>query len=363
MPSVSLAAVLESPALSRCEPAFLLASAGASSGIGSAAGGRGEAATAPRPEVSRCCDLRLGLTGPASKQPAEQRPLLVLLAHVSASAASRRSRWPTTRASTIRPAPVAPATCTSTNCGVLPNSSRSSSTRTSAPRFAREVGGQYLFALGAEPGGAVLDVGALNLRHARGRRALARREREHVQEGQPAFVDEPQRVREHRVRLGREAGDEIGAEHDVGPQLSRRVRRTRRHRRAGAAASCASGSCRRPPAATGAGAASAAAPRRSRPSGADPPRPDRSTTVAAARAPARASGFAAPAARASSRRAGPRRRRSCRRRSARSPAYPPSTSRRTCATTSPAGTERDGPRPNGMMQNVQRWSQPFCTCT
>ena len=28
-------------------------------------------------------------------------------------------------------------------------------------------------------------------------------------------------------------------------------------------------------------------------------------------------------------------------------------------TTAPAGTDRDGPRPNGMMQNVQRWSQPF----
>ena len=31
-----------------------------------------------------------------------------------------------------------------------------------------------------------------------------------------------------------------------------------------------------------------------------------------------------------------------------------STRWRTCVTTSPAGTERDGPRPNGMMQNVQR---------
>ena len=36
---------------------------------------------------------------------------------------------------------------------------------------------------------------------------------------------------------------------------------------------------------------------------------------------------------------------------------------RTCSTTAPMGTERELPRPNGMMQKVQRWSQPFCTCT
>ena len=27
------------------------------------------------------------------------------------------------------------------------------------------------------------------------------------------------------------------------------------------------------------------------------------------------------------------------------------------------GTDRLGPRPNGMMQNVHRWSHPCCTCT
>ena len=44
-------------------------------------------------------------------------------------------------------------------------------------------------------------------------------------------------------------------------------------------------------------------------------------------------------------------------------AWPAATNRRTCSTASTVGTERELPRPKGMMQNVQRWSQPFCTCT
>ena len=67
--------------------------------------------------------------------------------------------------------------------------------------------------------------------------------------------------------------------------------------------------------------------------------------------------------RATGRRAGRDRRRRCRRRSARSPG---SRRRPGCAPgrrSTPIGTERLGPRPNGMMQNVQRWSQPCCTCT
>ena len=63
------------------------------------------------------------------------------------------------------------------------------------------------------------------------------------------------------------------------------------------------------------------------------------------------------------RRADRGRRRRCRRRSARLPGSRPATSVRTCSAMAPIGTERLGPRPNGMMQKVQRWSQPCCTCT
>ena len=60
--------------------------------------------------------------------------------------------------------------------------------------------------------------------------------------------------------------------------------------------------------------------------------------------------------------ADPRHRRSDRRRSAPIRGSPDPTKARTCATTSPTGTERLGPRPKGMTQKVQRWSQPCCTC-
>ena len=39
-------------------------------------------------------------------------------------------------------------------------------------------------------------------------------------------------------------------------------------------------------------------------------------------------------------------------------AQPPSEGRREAA-----GLDRDAPRPKGMMQKVQRWSQPFCIWT
>ena len=52
-----------------------------------------------------------------------------------------------------------------------------------------------------------------------------------VQEGQAAVVDEPQRVREHGLGLGREAGDQVGAEDDVGPQPPHLCAEAHRHRR------------------------------------------------------------------------------------------------------------------------------------
>ena len=42
--------------------------------------------------------------------------------------------------------------------------------------------------------------------------------RKDVQPGQAAFVDQAQRVLEHRLGLGRKAGDEVGAEHHLRPR-------------------------------------------------------------------------------------------------------------------------------------------------
>ena len=62
---------------------------------------------------------------------------------------------------------------------------------------------------------------ARHLRHARGRRARARAKGKTCRKVRPALLDERQRVLEHRLGLGREAGDEVGAEGDVGPQRAR----------------------------------------------------------------------------------------------------------------------------------------------
>ena len=45
-----------------------------------------------------------------------------------------------------------------------------------------------------------------------------RRERKDVQMGEPAFVDQVERARKHRLGLGRKARDDVGAEHHVRPQ-------------------------------------------------------------------------------------------------------------------------------------------------
>ncbi len=84
-----------------------------------------------------------------------------------------------------------------------------------------------------------LDRLAVDLRHPRRRGALARRIGKDVQPGQVALAHQLQRVVEHRLGLGRETGDDIGAKGHVGAQLRAPLRRSGSHRRAGGAASCA----------------------------------------------------------------------------------------------------------------------------
>ena len=62
---------------------------------------------------------------------------------------------------------------------------------------------------------------ARHLRHARGGRAGPRAEGKDVEIVEPGFRDEAERAREHRLVLGRKAGDEIGAERDARPQRPR----------------------------------------------------------------------------------------------------------------------------------------------
>src|SRR5580765_2302533 len=85
--------------------------------------------------------------------------------------------------------------------------------------LAGEVRGIGRLALRAEAGGALLDRSAVDLRHTRRRRAGPRREGEDVEVSEPAVVDDRERILEHRLALGREAGDEVGAEDDFGPKL------------------------------------------------------------------------------------------------------------------------------------------------
>ncbi len=62
-----------------------------------------------------------------------------------------------------------------------------------------------------------------NLRHSRRRRARSRGIWKGMDVGDPAFLDQRERVLEHRFGLGREAGDEVGAEHDIGPRMADRA--------------------------------------------------------------------------------------------------------------------------------------------
>ena len=67
---------------------------------------------------------------------------------------------------------------------------------------------------------ALLDEVARYLRHALSRRAVARGEGKYVQKRQAAVVDDAQGVGEHRLGLGGEARDQIGAEDHVGTQAA-----------------------------------------------------------------------------------------------------------------------------------------------
>src|ERR1700679_620915 len=88
-----------------------------------------------------------------------------------------------------------------------------------APRithFGAEMRAQRQRAVKPQPLRALFDGAAIELRHARRRRSRPRRKRKDMKLRQSALVDQVERAREHWLRLGREAGDDIGAEHNVG---------------------------------------------------------------------------------------------------------------------------------------------------
>ncbi len=139
------------------------------------------------------------------------------------------------------------------------------------------------------------------------------------------------------------------------------ARRRPRSRRGCGGVSSASGSGRRPIAATDADRARAAPPRRRPRAIRHPPRCNPPRTGEGAAAPE----FRATTGARGAPSLGP---------SARSPPqevrstpvstislWPVSTNFRACARIADGATERDGPRPAGMTQKVQLWSQPFCT--
>src|SRR5262249_31902162 len=84
--------------------------------------------------------------------------------------------------------------------------------------LAVEMARERLRALRAQPPRPLLRHCPRHLRHARRRRAGPGREWEYVKIRETAVVDEVERAREHRLGLGREAGDDVGTEHDVAAQ-------------------------------------------------------------------------------------------------------------------------------------------------
>ena len=111
----------------------------------------------------------------------------------------------------------------------------------------REAGAESALAGGAQPGGALLAHRLRHLRHPRGRRALARRVREHVQMHQLRLLDQCERVARTspRSRSGSPRSDRRRTRSRAAAAAAWRTGAPRRRGCGGA--SCASGSDRRRP--------------------------------------------------------------------------------------------------------------------
>ena len=164
-----------------------------------------------------------------------------------------------------------------------------------------------------------------------------------MQKGEAAFRDDVEAAPEHLLALGREAGDQVGAERDVRAQARGRARAAaiacarlwRRFIRFRIRSSPACSDRWRCGISRGSSAEQPPTDRRRS-------RSDRARTAAAAAAPAPPRAAAAPSGRGSGCPADRRRRRSGRPRSARSRGTRPATSARACSTIASSGTERLG---------------------
>ena len=112
------------------------------------------------------------------------------------------------------------ASRTGVKCSVRPMPLNSVSTLRVSAHLRIEMPAQRRLAFCAQPARAILDDVGCKLGHARGRRPRPRRERKHMQMRQPAFLDQIERAGEHVLGFGREAGDDVAAEHHVGPQAA-----------------------------------------------------------------------------------------------------------------------------------------------
>ena len=126
------------------------------------------------------------------------------------------SDWPVIRARTIVPGAWSPASFVWAKPSVRPRSGRSIRSSTERPCIAARWRGDALAGSARRRAARSSHGRGRDLRHPGGGRARAGAEREDVQPGQAALLDQPQRVLEHRLGLGGEAGDQVGAEDDVG---------------------------------------------------------------------------------------------------------------------------------------------------